>query len=157
MSWGNAADNALPCASRLDFFPVFSWATPHNCVCESQPPFCPTSSVWKTRNIAQPLPAQAGLRMRHTPCGYIQYSFVFQTLNWDKNPGWAFLSNYAVLPLISPPFFSIIHLPLPDSPRTGSGKTTRGGSPRYFRRKPSEVFPCPAIRPCPGSFRYWSD
>ena len=24
MPWGNAAGNALPCASRLDFFPVFS-------------------------------------------------------------------------------------------------------------------------------------
>ena len=61
-------------------------ATPHNCACESQPSFCPTSAVPKMGNIAQPLPAQAGLRMRHTPCGYIQYSFVFQTLNWDKNP-----------------------------------------------------------------------
>ena len=40
---------------------------------------------------------------------------------------------------------------------SGSGKTTRGGSPLYFHRKPSEGFPCPAIRPCPGSFRYWSD
>ena len=29
---------------------LFSKATPHNCACESQPSFCPTSSVWKTRN-----------------------------------------------------------------------------------------------------------
>ena len=40
-------------------------ATPHNCVCESQPPFCPTPAVPKMGNIAQPLPAQAGLRMRN--------------------------------------------------------------------------------------------
>ena len=61
-------------------------ATPHNCVCESQPPFCPTSEVPKMGNIAQLLPAQAGLRMRRTPCGYIQYSSIFGTLNWNKNP-----------------------------------------------------------------------
>jgi len=31
----------------------------------------------KPGNIAQPLPAQAGLRMRHTPCGYTKYSSAF--------------------------------------------------------------------------------
>ena len=89
MSCGNAAGNALPCASRLDFFPVFS------AICAF----------------------------------FLDFSAVL-------------LYNTFV------PFrFS----------RTGSGKTTRGGSPRYFPRKPSEGFPCTVIRPCPGSFRYWSD
>ena len=32
---------------------------------------------------------------------YIQYSFVFQTLNWGKNPVWDFLPNCAVLPYFS--------------------------------------------------------
>ena len=54
-------------------------ATPHNCACESQPSFCPTSSVWKTRNT---------------------YSIPSFSKLWigTKNPGWASLSNYAVLP-----------------------------------------------------------
>ena len=56
-----------------------SKAAPHNCVCKSQPSFCSTSAVPKMGNIAQPLPAQAGLRMRHTPCGYIQYSSASRT------------------------------------------------------------------------------
>ena len=36
--------------------------------------FFPGRAAPEAGNIAQPLPAQAGLRMRHTPCGYIQYS-----------------------------------------------------------------------------------
>ena len=53
-------------------------AAPRNCVFESQPPFYPTSAVPKMGNIAQPLPAQAGLRMRHTPRGYTKYSGGFK-------------------------------------------------------------------------------
>ena len=43
-------------------------ATPHNCACESQPSFLPHFFSLKNEK-------------------YIQYSFVFQTLNWDKKPG----------------------------------------------------------------------
>ena len=31
---------------------------------------------------------------------YIEYTFVFQTLNWAKNPGWGFLTDCAVLPYL---------------------------------------------------------
>ena len=75
-----------------------SKAAPHNCVCESQPSFCSTSAVPKMGNIAQPLPAQAGLRMRHTPCGYMQYSSGLETLIWHKIFCCASLPNCAVLP-----------------------------------------------------------
>ena len=86
-SWEVPADFLLrSTAVRLDNAPD-TRAAPRNCVFESQPPFCPTSAVPKMGNIAQPLPAQAGLRMRHTPCGYIQYSTIFGTLNWGKKSG----------------------------------------------------------------------
>ena len=40
----------------------------------------------------------AGLRMRHTPCGYTKYSCVFQTLSCGKISRCCLLPNYAVLP-----------------------------------------------------------
>mgnify|MGYP006999068325 CR=1 FL=1 len=75
-------------------------ATPRNCVCGSQRIFCASSAVSKPGNIAQPLPAQAGLRMRHTPCGYIQDSSGLETLIRHKIFCCASLPNCAVLPWV---------------------------------------------------------
>ena len=46
--------------------------------------FFARSSASKAGNIAQPLPAEAGLRMRHTPCGYTKYSAAFDALTGQK-------------------------------------------------------------------------
>ena len=81
----------------------FCLGTSDQIVCDCERIFSAHSSVSKTGNIAQPLPAQAGLRMRHTPCGYTKYSAAFDASIGRKISRSQLLPIYSELPFLKCP------------------------------------------------------